>query len=206
MSGDYLGFAAMNLRTALFFTVFFSHSLIAEERKVELPGFFGIGWGTGSDEAKKAFDSRSHARFDRSKSAPHQLSFEGGKFAGFKLRGLKLMFEAGSFWGTEFFIESPSKNHEKEFSALKAMLTEKYGKPSRDEMVGDGFEANWYFPVPQLPAHNIWIIQNPKGEGVKVLYVSEATKKTVAQGAGPKVVKPLKPSANSVKAGDKEDL
>jgi hypothetical protein len=196
---------AMNIKIALLTILLLARSAMAQDQNQELPGFLGIPWGANPEDAKKELISRTHAHFNLARSAEQHLAFDGGKFASFKVRSLKLLFVANSFYSAEFFLETPSKKHEKEYATLKSMLIEKYGTPKRDEAVGEGFEANWFFPVPGgLPPHNLWIIQNPAGEGVKVVYLSEATRNAATQAAGAhEPAKPLKPAAaGATKAKD----
>jgi hypothetical protein len=184
-----------------------SRPLPADPPPTELPGFLGIPWGASPDEAKKQFTARTHAHLDRTKSDDQRLAFIGGKFAGFKIRDILLQFASQHFYNVEFFIETTSPKHEKEFAALKAMLTEKYGKPGRDETTASGFEVNWYFPIPGAPSPTIWIIQNVNGDGVKVLYFSEGIKANAQKVAAPAPAKPDKPvKPLTTKQSDKDDL
>jgi len=179
----------------------------AADMPKQLPGFVGIPWGTDPDNAKKALMSRTHGHYDHAHTTPTEVAFLGGRFAGFKVARMKLMFSGNAFWGTEFYLEAPSARHEKEFASIKAMLTEKYGKPDRDEAVGDGLEANWYFPVTGAPSANLWIIQDPHGDSLKVMYLNEATKKAAGAAAAAQPAKPAKaPSTTSAKTSDKDDL
>jgi hypothetical protein len=199
----------MNTKIALLTILLLARPALAQDQNQELPGFLGIPWGANPEDAKKELVSRTHAHFNLGRSTAQNLAFDGGKFAGFKVRNLKLLFVANSFYSAEFFLETPSKKHEKEYATLKTMLTEKYGTPKRDEAVGEGLEANWFFSVPGgLPPHNLWIIQNPAGEGVKVVYLSEATRNAATQAAGAQPAKPLKPAAAAAAgaAKAKDDL
>jgi len=200
----------MNPKFLLLFAALLSFRAIADTPTVPLPGFLGIPWGASMDDAKKQFTSRSHAHYIHAQSNDHELAFDGGKFAGFKLHSAKLSFKSGQFFVADCHVEATSKKHEKEFAALKNMLTEKYGKPGRDDQVGDGVEANWYFPVPGQPANNLGIVQNPNGDSIHVFYLSESTKGKAQAAAGPVAPEPAKPAKtakpSATAAGDKDDL
>jgi len=173
----------------------------AEPAPPAVDGFLEIPFGTNEDATKKGYVARTHARFDRQKSNETQLRFEGGRFAGFKVTHADLKFAAGGFFCAEVFLEATSKDHEKEFATIKQMLTEKYGAPGRDERVGENLETDWHFPIPGQPANLIWIISLPHGEGVKVIYQSDATRKAAPKPAMAGQAKPARTSASA-----KDDL
>lgn len=166
----------------------------------ELDGFLDFPWGGKIEDAKKTVAARSHSRLDRPKSDDNHLRLEGGKFAGFKVAHMDLNFTAGGFFRAEVRLDPVSKEHDKEFAALKKLLTEKYGAPGRDESVK--LECTWYFPVPGSPANLINLSADPKGTGLQIFYLSEGTKLLAAK-AGTTVPSP-KPARTA--AGAKDDL
>ena len=152
-------------------------------------------------EAKKQIPDRSRARLDRQKSTEKHLRFEGGKFASFKAKQFDLSFGDDRFFRAEVRLEPVSKEHEKEFAALKKLLTEKYGPPGRDET--ERLESTWYFPVPGKPANLINVHADPKGPGLHLFYLSESTKaeaRNPADGPAPT------PKAAKTSADAKDDL
>jgi hypothetical protein len=166
----------------------------------ELEGFLDLPWGAGPDEARKQISGRTHARFERQKSDDTHLRFDDGKFAGFKAEHLELNFAGAHFFRAEVRLAPVSKEHEKEFAALKKLLTEKYGAPGRDE--ADRHECTWYFPVTGKPANLINLSADPKGSGLLIFYLSESSKAAAANaGAQAATAKPAKTSANA-----KDDL
>jgi hypothetical protein len=166
----------------VFFTVMLLGAL-SLARGAELEGFLDVPWGATADEAKKQIPSRSHARPDRQKSDATHLKFDGGKFAGFKVNSFDLSFSNDHFFRAEVRLESGAKEHEKQFAALKKLLTEKYGAPGRDEH--DRLECTWYFPVPGKPANLINLFADPKAPGLLIFYMSESSKAAPAGGAAP---------------------
>jgi hypothetical protein len=176
-------------------------STVGFAKGAELAGFLELPWGAGVAEAKKQIPERSRARLDRQKSNETHLRFEGGKFASFKANQFDLSFADDSFYRAEVRLEPLSKDHAKEFAALKKLLTEKYGPPGRDET--GRLESTWYFPVPGKPADLINVHADPKGPGLHLFYLSEGTKaaaKKVAADPAP-TPKPAKTSADA-----KDDL
>ncbi|MDB6138920.1 MAG: hypothetical protein JWO94_1992 [Verrucomicrobiaceae bacterium] len=165
----------------------------------DLDGFLDFPWGGKIEDAKKLVAARSHGRLDRQKSDDSHLRFENGKFAGLKASHFDLNFSGGLFFRAEVRLDPVSKEHDKEFVALKKLLTDKYGMPGRDEH--DRLESTWYFPIPGQPANLINLSADPKGTGLQIFYLSESSKLPAAAGAIAKIAKPAR-----VSGGAKDDL
>jgi len=177
---------------SLVLTATVSPLCLADTSVPQISGFLDIPFGSPPDVVKKELASRTFTRFDQAKSAGNLLRFNGGKFAGFNVTHFEIHFAPSGLYAADTFIQARSPNHEKEFATVKQMITDKYGSPDKDEMNGENHEATWHFPIPGQPANLIWIISLPHGEGVKIIYQSDATKNAAQPLPPPPSVKPAK--------------
>jgi len=147
-----------------------------EPRAATLDGFLDVPWGADPETAKKQLVLHTYSRFNGIKSAPDRLHFDGGKFAEFKVEFFELFFTGNQFYRAAVHLFPLSPGHEKEFATFKQLLTEKYGPPKLDETKGKSLKANWDFPVQGSAPSAIEMDTDPKGIGLRLVYISAATR------------------------------
>lgn len=136
-------------------------------------GFADILWRTKTPEVKKRMMEKAGIRFDGGSS--NKLTFFGGTFAGKPADVWGLDFVDGEFYRGAVILK-PVADREKEFDAMKVMLTEKYGRPTTISKKGKNVKVIWRFEPDSRNRDQeyleLW--NNPREQGTKITYRNES--------------------------------
>jgi hypothetical protein len=159
-----------------FLTVFLACLLCASSAcaQSERPlGFADILWKTKSGETKKRMLEKSGIKFVEEKSG--RLTLNGGTFAGKQATYWGLDFVDDEFYRGAVILKTIS-DRDKEFDAVKALLIEKYGKPTTTSKKDKNVRVIWRFAPDSRNRDKEYIElwNNPREEGMKITYRNES--------------------------------
>lgn len=139
--------------------ILFSISMIAAE---SLPGFWGISWGSSSDEIEKAMIEKGYqVRY----KTPTGMLYENISFAG-RTGTIAFLFRDLKFITGTFMFEPAIRNVYQSYQSLKGSLIEKYGTPQQDTEIytppygkGDGYTET-AISLNYLKLNSYWIFDD----------------------------------------------